>query len=379
MTRVLLVANTAWYLYNYRLPLARMARQAGLEVHLASPLGSYTDGLQAAGFPWHPIRLMPESLSPWRDLQTLRDLRALYRRLQPDLVHHFTIKPILYGSLAAGAVPGVAVVNAVTGLGRIFAPRELRWRALRALVVPMLRHALRGIRQRVVFQHRDDLHVYRAMGLVREAQAVVIPGSGVDLRRLLPSPEPAGDPVVLFASRMLWSKGPDALVQAVSRLRQQGLPVRLRLLGGVQQDDWDAIPHATLEAWDRLPYVQWLGHRDRMEGYYRGCHIVALPTRYREGIPLHLLEAAACARPIVATDMPGIREIVYNGQNGLLVPPGDEHALAEALAALVQDPALRRSMGLAGRRLVEAHFSSVEIGRRTLEVYTALLAERVEG
>lgn len=364
--KVILVANTAWYLYNFRLPLAQALRDCGVEVVLMAPYDAYADHLQQAGFRWENFSLVRRSLNPWRELSAVIRLVRLYRRERPDVVHHFTIKAVLYGSLAARLTGVPQVVNAVTGLGYLFGEGGRARRALRRLVMLAYRRLLQGTQ--VIFQNAEDRDVFLQNGLVQPGQIALIPSSGVDLERFRPQPEPEGTPVVMLAARLLWDKGVGEFVQAAQILRRRGVDARFVLVGDTYDGNPSAVPQGQLQSWQDAGVVEWWGWRDDMAQVFASAHVVCLPS-YREGLPKSLIEAAACGRPVVSTDAPGCRDAVVPGETGLLVPVQDAEALADALEELLVHPEVRRKMGAAARQFA-SRFSVEQVVARTLAVYT---------
>jgi glycosyltransferase involved in cell wall biosynthesis len=377
--KVILFANTDWYLFNFRLPLLRALREAGYEVVLISPPGGYGPRLEAEGFRWLPFPLERRGMNPWVELKTIFSLARVYRTERPDVVHHFTIKCVLYGSLAARLAGVRKIINAITGLGYIFTPaRRAQW--LRLLLQPVYRLALRNTA--VIFQNPDDIALFRQQRLLGKAHVHLIRGSGVDTDVFVPSPEPAGDSVVMMVGRFLWDKGVGEFVAAARSLKHtlsmskgtasQDMTARFVLVGDTYPDNPRAVPPDQLQAWVHEGVVEWWGWHDDMRVMLPQAHIVCLPS-YREGMPLSLAEAGACARPVVTTDAPGCREIVQDGVNGFLVPVRDAVALAEALLKLIRDPALRQEMGRCGRSLAAAEFSVRRIVAETLQVYNEMI------
>ncbi len=370
--KLLFLVTDDWFFWSHRLHLARAARDAGFDVAVATSRGSYEKRIEAEGFDFHPVSFARSVPGQVRNLPLVLELTRLYARLQPDLCHHVSFLPVLYGSLAARRAKVRSVVNAITGLGHAFiSPRAihpLRWAMERAY-----RHVLRGEHVRTIFQNADDQNLFVERGLVAAEQTAIVPGSGVDTERFRPSPEVAGPPVVLFASRMLWSKGAGVLVKAGEILRQRGVAHELRLVGRPHPSNPDSIAEAQLEEWDRSGSARWMGYQSDMPGVLAGAHVVCLPSHYREGVPLALIEGAAAGRPLVATDSPGCRDIVRHGQNGLLVPERDPMALAQALETLIGEADVRARMGQAGRALVEERFSKDVVNAGILRVYRELL------
>lgn len=364
--KVLLFANTDWYLYNFSLPLAQALRAEGHNVVLLSPSGEYSTRLEQAGFQRIPFPLSRQGMNPFSEWITLWRLSRLYCRERPDLAHHYTIKCVLYGSLAARIVGVKGIVNEITGLGYVFIGDEWPMRLLRWMVRGLYRFALRNTQ--VVFQNPDDRSLFLRHRLVSEGQSRLIPGPGVDTERFILTPEPEGPPLVILPARMLWAKGVGEFVLAARLLREDGIHARFALVGDADPANPDAVPFDQLEKWRKEGIIEWWGWQEDMPALYRKTHIVCLPS-YREGIPKTLIEAAACGRPIVTTDVPGCREVVRHRQNGLLVPVRDSRALAEALKTLIGDAALRRQMGKQGRELAVAEFSLEKVIGQTLAVY----------
>lgn len=371
--KILFVVNDGPFFLSHRLPLAVAAREAGYEVHVATPEDGGAAQIRARGFAFHPIPMVRSGTRPAEEAASVVALVRLYRALRPALVHHVTIKPVLYGGLAARLARVPAVVHAVTGLGYLFIARSTGAAVLRAGAKALYRVALRHPRSRVIFQNRDDMAFFRDRGLIRPGQPVLIRGSGVDVGAFAPRPEPAGAPVVLLASRMLWDKGVGEFVGAARRLRERGVAARFVLAGDTDPDNRAAVPGARLRAWRDAGLIEWRGRCADMPAAFAQAAVVCLPS-YREGLPKVLVEAAACGRALVAADVPGCREVVQPGVNGLLVPARDEAALADALQQLIEDPRRRQAMGRAGRRLAVEEFALDKVVAATLGVYADLLS-----
>jgi glycosyltransferase involved in cell wall biosynthesis len=369
--KIILFANTEWYLYNFRLALAQALRSEGHEVVLVSPPGKYSQRLEEAGFRWLSFPLSRRGTNPLAELATIWRLRNLYRLEKPDIVHHFTIKCVLYGSLAA-RLAGVrirksAVINAITGLGFVFIGQGWRAGGMRWLVKILYRIALKDTQ--VVFQNEDDRALFFEMGLVTESQACLIPGSGVDTARFKMEPARETLPVVVaLPARMLWDKGVREFVEAAQILKAQGVPARFALVGDTDPNYPACVPEHQLNEWQSSGIVEWWGWQEDMVAVYRQADIVCLPS-YREGLPRTLVEAAACGRVLVAADVPGCRSIVRPGENGLLVPVRDGKALAEALCTLILDADLREKMGRCGREIVVREYSTERVLGDTLFLY----------
>jgi glycosyltransferase involved in cell wall biosynthesis len=371
--RLLFVVNEPGFFLSHRLPLAVAARENGYDVHIATREGDDVGKLQSLGFPHHVIPLSRSGKNVAMELRTVWSLLRLMRRLRPDLVHLVTIKPVLYGGIASRLAGIDAVVAAVSGLGFVFTSSR-RARLLRTIVLPLYRLALRHPHQRVIFQNPADRTALVDRGIVPSVQTVLIDGSGVDLREYSYEPETAGPPVVVMASRLLKDKGVREFVGAAARLRREGVVARFVLAGERDPGNPESVSEDEVAAWRASADVEVLGYCHDVAALFKASHIVVLPS-YREGLPKVLLEAAACGRAVVTTDAPGCSNAIESGVTGLLVPTRDMGALSAAIGKLVADPALRQSMGRAGRRLAERRYAIEHIVAAHLEIYGALLAE----
>jgi glycosyltransferase involved in cell wall biosynthesis len=370
--KMLLVANTDWYLFNYRLSLGKFLRQLGYEVVMISPEGDYSGKLEAAGFRWLGWKVGRQSTALLDEMRALNNLRLLYRQEGPDLVHHFTMKPVLYGSIAARLAGIKGVVNSITGLGYIWLSNEPKARLLRALSKPIFQLGLSSRQMRMIFENEGDRSFFVNEGIVRQERVVVIGGVGVDVDYFSPQPENPGIPVILFPSRMLWDKGVGVVVEAARILRGK-VKARVVLAGKPDPGNPTSIDETVIQQWVQEGLVEYWGWQEDMRKVYQQSHIVVLPSFY-EGVSTALLEAAACAKPIVATDIPGCRAVVRHGENGFLVPVNDAHACAAALEKLVTEPELRKQMGRNGRKRILEDFTDQDVNIRTIAVYHTLLA-----
>lgn len=374
--KVVLFANTDWYLFNFRRSLALALKGEGYDVLLVSPPGAYGPRLRKLGLHWQPLVMDRRSVNPAREGALLWRVERLLRRERPALVHNFTIKCAVYGSLAARLAHVPARINAVDGLGYVFASRDRKARMLRPLVCGLLRTALHGRSVHLILQNPDDAEAFQTFRLVEPGHVDLIPGAGVDCTRYAPHAEqPAHAPCVLLAARLLWEKGIAEYAEAARRLRAQGRKVRFLLAGTPDPGNPAAVPEAKLRAWVDEGLIEWLGHVADMRALYASVDIVVLPSYYREGVPTSLTEGAACGLPLITTDMPGCREVVVDGEDGLLIPPRSADALAAALARLLDSPELARRFGNAARARALALFDERIVIRRTLAVYRELLAE----
>ena len=367
--RLLYVANEDYAFLMHRLPMARAAREAGYEVHVATNVNAGAAAIAAERFVLHPIPFRRGGLSPSSALPTVRSIRAVEDAIQPDLVHHSGLQSSVLGSLAALG-RGTLAVNAMTGLGFIFTSASWRSRLLKQGMLWLLPRLLNRASSCVLVQNPDDRDALQAMG-VRADKITLIPGSGVDTDRFQPLPEPDGPITFGFAGRLLTDKGVRALVAAHLALRQQGHDWRLLIAGSPDPANPASVSTEDVEAWRNAPGVTLLGQIQDIAELWRRSHIAVLPS-HREGLPVSLLEAAACGRPLISTNAPGCREIAIHEQTGLSVPIEDATALAQAMAQLAQSRELRARYGQAARELVEDKLSAKIIGRSVVALYDRL-------
>jgi glycosyltransferase involved in cell wall biosynthesis len=385
--KIVLFANTEWYLWNFRRSLALALRDASHEVLLISPDGPYGEKLRALGLRWQALPMDRRSLNPLREVALLWHLVRLLRRERPDVVHGFTIKSAVYGSLAARLAGVPARVNAVAGMGYVFISDSAKARLLRPVVRALLKLALGGRNARLILQNPDDVALFEQARLVDPAHIRLIPGSGVDCTRFAPGVEAVGGKGerdsrlrgkegsrlrVLLPARLLWDKGLAEYAQAARLLHAQGRSIDFLLAGTPDPGNPAAVPEAEVRQWVGAGVVQWLGHVDDMPALLRSVDIVALPS-YREGLPKGLIEAAASGCALVTTDVPGCRDVVTHEVDGLLVPVRDGEALAGAIARLQEDPGLRAHLADAGRRKALGRFDERIVVRDTLAVYRELI------
>jgi glycosyltransferase involved in cell wall biosynthesis len=379
--KVILFANTDWYLYNFRRSLAMSLLRAGYDVLMVSPDGPYGSRLRALGLRWESLPMQRRSLNLLRELTLLVHLFRLLQREQPALVHGFTIKCAVYGSLTAKMAGIPARINAVAGMGYVFTSRQLKARMLRPVVRGLLRLALGGEQARLILQNSDDVKLFRQAALVDPCRIRLIRGSGVNCTKFAAASARRphdGNTRVLLASRILWDKGVGEYIDALRQLRAQGYTVHAMLAGLPDPGNPAAVPEQIIQGWVDEGLVTWLGHVDDMITLFGSVDIVVLPS-YREGLPKSLVEAAACGLPLVTTDVPGCREVVSDGIDGLLVPVRNSEAIAQAIRQLLDDPALARRLGEAARIKAQTYFDERIVIERTLAVYAELCGPSEEG
>jgi glycosyltransferase involved in cell wall biosynthesis len=368
--RLLYVVSEDWYFLSHRLPMARAARDAGFEVHVATNVKDGAAAIEAERFILHPIPFARGRLSPQSSLATIVALRRVHAAVVPAVTHHVSLQPSVLGLIAALGRPG-ACINALTGLGYSFTSTTAKAKAVKLAIGAVLRLLLDRERVINLVQNDDDRASLQALGIAA-SRIVLIPGSGVDIARFVPLPEPAGPPTAAFVGRLLDDKGIRTLVEAQRRLNARGARTQMLIAGTPDPANPASVTEKEASSWNKEPGITWLGPVSDISGLWARAHIAVLPSR-REGLPLSLLEAAACGRAMVATDVPGCREIAVAGETALLVPADDAGALADAIDKLLHEPQLRAQFAAAARRRVVERFSADIVGRQTVGLYRHLL------
>jgi glycosyltransferase involved in cell wall biosynthesis len=367
--RILYVVTEDWYFLSHRLPMARAARAAGYDVHVATRLSNGKAAIEAEGFTPHALDWRRGSLSPLHSLAGVLELRKLLRSLKPDILHNVSLKPVLLGSIASLGLP-MAVVNGLTGLGTLFVGDHKR----SGLARPLVRAALKGLlgraNSRTIVQNPDDKQFVLDLG-VPETHIDLISGSGVDTAHFVPLPEPGPPVTAAYVGRMLVDKGVETLIEAFALATSRGSKLQLLLAGDTDRENLGSLAPEQLREFASAFGINWLGHVADIRDVWTRAHFAVLASR-REGLPKSLLEAAACGRPMVATDTPGCREIAIEGETALTFPVGDAAALAEAMTCMVSDAEMRARFGKAARDLVERKFSAEVIGKEIVALYRSL-------
>lgn len=372
--KILFVVNAPGFFLSHRLPLALTAKKAGCDVHVATADGPEVESIQAYGIRHHAVQFARSGQNPTDEFKTFIRLINLFRRLKPDLVHLVTIKPVLYGGLASRIAGIKSVVAAISGLGTVFLATSVPTRMRRWIVTRLYSAALKQKNLAVIFQNPDDRDLLLSLGAVHKSETRMIRGSGVALSNYPYIPEPVDcKPVVVMAARLLRDKGVFEFVEAARLLHKRGVDVQMRLIGSTDPGNPTSVTQQEVKHWTQESVVELLGFRSDIAAQYAAANIVCLPS-YREGLPKSLVEAAACGRAVVTTDVPGCRDAITPEKTGLLVPPHNAEALADAIQKLVEDPELRQQMGAAGRKLAEDAFAIEKIVEQHMHIYAELLA-----
>jgi len=362
-----------WYFVSHRLELAVAARAAGYDVVVATRVDRHGDRITDAGFTLRPVAFNRGGLNPLEEFRTLMRLARLYRQEAPDIVHHVALKPVLYGSLVARIIGIRNVVNALGGLGYVFSSTGLRAKILRGIIKPVLKFALGGKNFRLIVQNSDDRERVVSGGLADAGSIRLIRGAGVDPAAYRQVAVASEMPLVILPARLLREKGVGEFVEAAQLLREQGIKARFALVGKPDPANPASVSQSEIDAWVAKGIVENWGWQEDMPSIFAQAQIVCLPS-YHEGLPKSLLEAAASGCAMVATDIPGCRQIVQHGVTGWLVPVQDAQALASALQQAIEQPGLREQYGGSARALIAQEFSMDRVAREMIAVYEELRA-----
>ena len=367
--KILYIVNEPWFFLSHRLPIAVAAQEQGSSVHVATRAGAAVQEILQNGFIHHEIPLSRNGSSVPSELNSLLAIWKLINNVKPDVLHLVTIKPVLYGGIASRLTSVNKVVAAVSGLGTLFLATGAKAELKRKVGVGLYRLALHSKKTTVILQNPDDKQLLIDLKVVKAEQTMLIPGSGIDLSTFQSTPENlTGTPVVTFAARLLFDKGLAEYIEAIKLLNKKGLVANYQIVGDIDLGNNTSATAQNTEEWRAIPNLVVLGYQKDMSAVFRKSNIVVLPS-YREGLPKVLIEAAACGRAVITTDVPGCRDAIEANKTGLLVPVKNSNALANAIEKLIKDSKLRVEMGIAGRQLAEKEFAIEKVVEQHLSIY----------
>lgn len=375
--KLLFVITEDWFFCSHFLPMARAAVAAGYHVGVAARFDKHREQIEALGISCFDLSFERGRLNPFGATTLIWRIFRLYRDLRPDLVHHISLKPVILGSLAARLARVPAMVNAITGFGFLFTAKDPKLNWLRRVVGLALNMTVGAPSSFVLLENQDDRQVLLDRRIASAERITVVGGAGVDPDNYpaMPLPYRAGKPVqVALIARMLWSKGIDLAVAAIAKARSNGCNVMLTLYGAPDPLNPAAISEAQLQEWSTEHGTNWAGKTATVVAAWQQADIALLPSRGGEGLPRSLIEAAACGRPIITTDVPGCREIVRHGETGLIVKPDDVDALARAIETLACDEAKRTAMAAASRAHFETRFTEEAVTSAVIKLYRQALS-----
>jgi len=370
--KIIFVVNAVSYFESHRLPIAIELLKSGVEVHVVAP-DECSANILDLGIIYHQVKMSRKGMNPFSELCAIWRLANLFKQLQPDIVHLVTIKPYLYGGVAARIASVPAVVSAVAGLGVLFSQNTFKARSLRALLFPLYYLAFSHKNQQVVFQNPNDRDLLVNWKVLAPEKVVLIRGAGVALMDYPLVLEPDAVPIISFAGRLLIDKGVEVFVEASSLLKERSIEVRFWLIGSVDKGNANSVSEQQLMEWEANNLIEILGYRTDIANLFSQSNIVTLPSFYGEGLPKVLIEAAACGRAVITTDHPGCRDAIEENVTGLLVPINDAVSLADAIEFLIKNPVRRKEMAMEGRKLAEQEFKIEHVVMRHIGIYNELL------
>jgi len=370
--KLLFIVNVDWFFMSHRLPIALEAIKHGYEVHIATTITDKLELLESNGLITHDLHLHRSRSNVGAIFSEFSEIYSIIRAVSPDILHLVTIKPVLMGGIAARLAGTPAVVSAVSGLGFIFVNRRVVTLLRRKAVSLLYRLALGHSNQRVIFQNADDRAQLSRLARLSSEQSILIPGSGVDLSLYSRKLAPDGPSVIMFAARLLVDKGVREFVHAAKLVRRSKFHTRFVVVGVVDPLNPASIEQSELDHWKKTGVVELWGYRDDMEQVLSLATIVVFPS-YREGLPKVLIEAAACGRAVITTDVPGCRDAIEDGITGLLVPVRCASAISDTIISLLENSDRCKKMGDAGRKLAEEKFDVRQVIAKHMKIYRDLL------
>jgi glycosyltransferase involved in cell wall biosynthesis len=375
--KILFFVTEDWYFFSHRLHIAKALKEDGFEVILLTRVHQHREIIENQGIRVIAIDLKRESRNLFQEIRIVFKVAGVYKKEKPHIVHHVAAKPILYGSIAARIASIPLYVNAFAGLGFIFLQKNKFMSILtRAVFILAYRFVFHSKAAYAIFQNPEDKNLFESLRIVNKDRSILIRGAGVNIAHYRFFKEPEGRVTILLGARMLWDKGIGELIQAVKILQKKKIIFHVLLAGIPDPANPNSVEELTLQKWHNQGIVEWIGYQKDMAHVLSRVHIATLPS-YREGVPKFLIEAAACGRPIVTTDVPGCREIVHHNKNGILVPVKNSDALAGSLLKLIKDSKLREKMGACGRDMVIKSFSEKIVADKTMTFYKEIWNKKI--
>ncbi|MFQ3248838.1 MAG: glycosyltransferase involved in cell wall biosynthesis [Glaciecola sp.] len=366
--KLLFIVNVDWFFISHRLPIALAAIEKGYEVHLACGITKRKNELERLGVIVHPVSLSRSGTTIIKEIKVIKEMNAVVKKVSPDVVHLVTIKGAIYGGLVTRFKKIRVRVASISGLGFVFIDEGIKARVIRFLVTKLYRVALKSPNTRVIFQNENDKCIFVKNKIIEPNQSLIIRGSGIDLEAYKYLPEPSGKKVIMFLARLLKDKGLVEFCDAASALKKLGFTGKFVLVGDIDLDNPNSITQAELNNYVEAGVVEHWGFSDKVSKVIAKSHIMVLPS-YREGLPKSLIEAAACGRAVITTDVPGCRDAITPNETGLLIPVKSHHALVDAIQTLCDNNDARIEMGQKGRALAESCFNIADVIDIHLSIY----------
>jgi glycosyltransferase involved in cell wall biosynthesis len=366
--KILYFITEDWFFNSHFLDRAVAASKSGLEVVVLANKNEVIDNPNIKNIRFVDLNMDRKSTNILNEIKVLLRIRSIYKVEKPDIVHHVALKPMLYGSVISRLVGIKNIINAPVGMGYAFSSNDFFAKLLKPIIIMLFQLCLPKKNSSMIFENKEDLDFFVDKKIVNSNNAFLIKGAGVDIEYFKPVSERPSPIVVVLIARMLKDKGIREFVEAARILTNKGLNASFCLVGGSDEGNFSSISKDKLNEWHDEGIVNYTGYSKDIRSILEKSHIVCLPS-YREGLPKSLLEGIAMAKPIVATDVTGCREVVIDSFNGLLVPARNSIALSESLEKLILNSKLRKSYGYNGRQRAEKEFSSDIVIKKTLSVY----------
>ena len=372
MARVLFVISEDWALVSHRLHLMEAAIEAGYQVAIATNVDRFGDFLLSKNVSLYDWPVKRGSLNIVTELKTIFLLLKILSDFKPDLINSVALKPVLYSGLICKIYMNSKFFGTLGGLGSIFHSSSIKKKSLRIVIILLLKFVFNKSDFKLALQNIDNINHLKKFNIFRDEQLSLIRGSGVETKKFIPGKNSNSVPIIILPGRLLWDKGVAEFIKISERFKSKGIKARFVLIGDPDPENLESVSNYQIESWVKMGVVEHWKRQEHMEKIYLQANIVCLPS-YHEGLPKVLLEACSCARPVVAFDVPGCRDIVRNDVNGKLVPFGDLNALESSLLEILSNPDFAKKMGLAGRKIVLSEFSDLIINQKILTIWSEML------
>jgi len=366
--KLLFIVNVDWFFISHRLPIALAAIKKGYEVHLACGITDRKNELESLGIIVHHLSITRSGTSLLKEFKVIKEMNAVVNNVSPDTVHLVTIKGAVYGGLVTRFRNIKTRVASISGLGFVFIDEGIKARIIRFVVTKLYRLALNSANTTVIFQNENDKQIFIKNKIIKPEQSLIIRGSGVDLATYNASPEPSGEKVIMFLARLLKDKGLIEFCEAAVSLKNSGFKGRFVLVGDIDLHNPNSITQSELDHYIKVGAVEHWGFSSKVAETIAKSHIMVLPS-YREGLPKSLIEAAACGRVVITTDVPGCRDAITPNVTGILIPLKSSEAIADAILSLCKNDDKRIEMGRKGRELAEMCFDIEDVIDTHLNLY----------
>ena len=370
--RILYIINVDWFFISHRLPIAQKMQQEGYEVHVALKITDHYDLLNSLGFIVHDLNFSRNSINFISELNLLKSIYRLFKKVNPSICHLVTAKPLLYGGFVSKILKVPAVI-AFSGLGHAFTSPKLYIKFIREIILKVYKFIFSRNKIAFIFQNSSDLAIIESLNILKQDNTHLIKGSGIDIKKFMYQPEKDCTPRVVTISRLLRQKGIIEFLKAAEHLLSEGVNAEFVVYGEIDTENPDTLIQSEVEYWSNIKGITFSGFTNTPNKVLENSHILVLPSYYGEGLPKTLIEGSACGRAIITTDHPGCRDAIIPNKTGLLVPVRDEVQLSKAIYFLLENSEVRKEMGKEGRKLAEREYDIKSVIIKHLEIYQSLV------